>query len=231
MQLIRYEKARQAIAECKRVDEAKRIRDHAEAVRAYAHVAKDRTIEKDAQEIRLRAERRLGELLAAQKALPRDQGGGLNKGTAGRLPGRGKATAVAVNDRRGVDPTPTLDELGISKDLSARAQRLAALSASRFDEVIVEARARVDRIAPPLPRKESPEPDSDSGALLKKTHASYDVSCLANRRPWDEREVRTRVCGWLTVCLEDWWKGQPAAFLAMVREHVESLAVREDIEL
>ena len=50
------------------VDEAKRIRDVADAMRAYAKQAKNRQLEIDAAEIRIRAERRVGELIFRQKA-------------------------------------------------------------------------------------------------------------------------------------------------------------------
>jgi hypothetical protein len=40
--LIRYDAARKAIAAVHRVDEAKKIRDKAEAVRTYAKLAGDR---------------------------------------------------------------------------------------------------------------------------------------------------------------------------------------------
>src|SRR6266542_4340007 len=65
--LILYDAACRAVAECKTVDEAKDLRDKAEAMRAYAHQAKNRNLEIDAAAIRMRAERR-GELIAAQKA-------------------------------------------------------------------------------------------------------------------------------------------------------------------
>jgi hypothetical protein len=66
--LIRYDAARRALAQAKAVDEAKDIRDQAEAMRAYARQAKNRGLEIDAAEIRMRAERRLGELLNSAKA-------------------------------------------------------------------------------------------------------------------------------------------------------------------
>jgi hypothetical protein len=66
------------------------------------------------------AERRLGQMLIAHKALPREQGGGMNKGGRPRKTG---STEEPVSDRE-----VSLSALGIDKKLSSRAQRLAASS-------------------------------------------------------------------------------------------------------
>ena len=79
-------------------------------VRPATATALYRSLEVDAAEIRMRAVRRLGEMLAAQKA-----DGGLNRGTvvAGNKEGAGnRSPAVAIDDRRS-----KLSDAGISYDL------------------------------------------------------------------------------------------------------------------
>jgi F0F1-type ATP synthase membrane subunit b/b' len=56
-----------AIAACRRVDEAKEIRDKARAIEVYAAQALNRDAERQAAEIRVRAERRTGKLLKEMK--------------------------------------------------------------------------------------------------------------------------------------------------------------------
>jgi hypothetical protein len=73
--LIKYEAACLALAESHRVDEVKNIHDKTEAMRVYAIQAKNVDLEVMASEIRLRGERRLGELLIEAK-----QAGRLSRG-------------------------------------------------------------------------------------------------------------------------------------------------------
>ncbi len=92
-------------------------------------MAKDKSLEVDAAEIRIRSERRLGEMLAQQKA-----DGGLAQGVrmAGAKPGANDgSSAVVCDDRR--PAAPKLSDAGISKDLSARAQKLAAVPQEQFE--------------------------------------------------------------------------------------------------
>src|SRR5215211_626697 len=105
MELIRYDAACQALAEAKSYDEVKGILDTQAAIQAYARQAKNKDLEVDAAEIRIRAERRLGELIAEQKRTV-----GLHIG------GRPKKTP---DNLKGV----SLADVGIDYRLSSKAQK------------------------------------------------------------------------------------------------------------
>ena len=89
-------------------------------MRVYARQAKNRTLEVDAAEIRMRAERRLGELIKAQKETVGLQRGRLRRG--------------AKKEPR--DTRATLAEVGIDKKLSSRAQKLAMVPEEQFEGMI-----------------------------------------------------------------------------------------------
>jgi len=108
MNLVKYDAACRALAEAKSVDEVKLIRDKAQAIAAAARIAKNHGLEIDAAEIRIRAERRLGEMIRAQK-----EGEGL--APAGRPKKIG-------SDEEPISTIPTLAQVGISKKLSSRSQ-------------------------------------------------------------------------------------------------------------
>jgi len=132
-ELAKYEAAKHALAEAVRVDEVMDIRDKAAAISAAARVAKDRQLEIDASEIRIRAERRLGEMIREQK-----QGEGLNKGAAAG----GVKESPRGNYTEPRDTTPTLADIGISKKLSSRAQAIAAIPKDDFEITLDEHRAQ-----------------------------------------------------------------------------------------
>ena len=71
VKLVKWNNAKRAIMEAKSIDEVKAIRDKAEALRAYAKQAGESlTAQNDLCEIKLRAERRAGEMLK-EREMPR----------------------------------------------------------------------------------------------------------------------------------------------------------------
>jgi hypothetical protein len=107
--LTRLETACRLLAEARSLDEVKTIRDVAEAARVYAReVQLGLEALNDAAEIKLRAERRLGELLAATDL--RDGG-----------------DAARARSHRATEVRPRLRDLAISKSQSSRWQAIAAV--------------------------------------------------------------------------------------------------------
>ena len=155
--LTKYEAARRALAAARATDEAKDIRDKAEAMRVYARQAKDRQLEVDAAEIRIRAERRLGELIRAQKETM-----GLATG------GQPYHPTGSQKDPVGRGTVPTLSEAGIDKKLADRARKLAAVPQDRFEELVGEWRGKASassgRIAVSLTPQESGEISAKAAA-------------------------------------------------------------------
>lgn len=126
--LVKYEAACSALAAAKSVDEVKDVRDKAEALRLYARQAKNKQLEIDASEIRFRAERRIGELMAAQRE---------HFGTA-----QGRRSDLGLNSTQ--VEKPTLADAGIDKNLADRARKYAAVPEQEFEEILADRRERIE---------------------------------------------------------------------------------------
>ena len=111
-QLVRFDAMKAAVAACYDVDEITEIRNKAVALEAYFRVAKDPQPERQACEVRIRAERKAGQLLRE-----------MEKAKAPPGPGRGNKTPS--DDTRPFSETKTLKDLGISYDQSSKWQQLA----------------------------------------------------------------------------------------------------------
>src|SRR5690349_21360750 len=98
--LARYDQACRAIADALRVDEIVQIRDELE--------------------LRMRATRRLGQIIARQKQTVGLNGGALRRGS----------------ESEPRDERPTLADNGIKKRLSMQAQKLAAVAETEFEGLI-----------------------------------------------------------------------------------------------
>jgi len=119
--LIRYEQARTALAECHRVDEVKDIRDKAEAMAAYARQAKDQDLILWATEIKVRAERKCGELLRAVERAPGNR-----------------------TDRTSYEPVTkyqqALNDNNLNHMAASRFQQLASMSEEHFEAAVATAK-------------------------------------------------------------------------------------------
>jgi hypothetical protein len=136
--LVRYDAMCTAIAAAYAVDEVKDIRDKAVAIEVYAKQAHNIEAERQACEIRLRAERKCGELLRErEKAKPRGS-----------------------NQHEDVSRDPThprpLSDLGITRDQSSQWQKLATVPADLFERELQRERPTTNGIiaacAQPEPR-------------------------------------------------------------------------------
>jgi hypothetical protein len=146
--LIRYEAARAALAVACRVDEVVKVRDQAQRLRLDARQAKDRGMIADAAELRMRAECRLGQLLAAAKAagqLARGRPETPKAEPKSRPAKKGRTGSQTEKNGRDGRPFPRviLEAAGISKDLSASAQKLAGLPERTFTAVLAETREKI----------------------------------------------------------------------------------------
>jgi hypothetical protein len=119
--LVKYDAMCRAIDAAYKVDEVKEIRNKAVALEHYARQAKNVEAERLACEIRLRAERRAGQLLASMEKAK----GALKRGQ--ELP-RSNGTTTEV-----------LRDLGISEDQSSKWQKVAAVPQRSFDEALQQA--------------------------------------------------------------------------------------------
>lgn len=125
-QLVRYEQARQALAACHSVDEVKEIRDKAEAMAAYARLAKDTDMIQWATEIKVRAERQAGAMLTQ---MPKAQGVKFD----GRAPDGSFRQSHDVTAQ-------TLADVGVTKVQSSRWQSLASMTDEHFETAVATAK-------------------------------------------------------------------------------------------
>lgn len=119
--LTKYDAARYALSVAVEVDEVKDIRDKAEAMAAYARQAKDTELVQWATEIKVRAERRAGQMLAE---MPKQNGG----------------HAAKARSHDVTEVPKTLADIGITKNESSRWQKLAAVSDTQFEHAVAAAK-------------------------------------------------------------------------------------------
>jgi 16S rRNA G966 N2-methylase RsmD len=165
--LTLFDKARQALTEAHSIDEVKDVRDKAEALRIYMKQAGESLqMQNDVAEIKLRAERRAGELLQdMERAKPQDT--------------LARGNTVLPREER----PPTLADLGLSKMQSHRWQTIASMPEDAFEAHIAKTKTRnvelttasVLRLAKDLVRKEKQQEMAERGAQEVAATGAYQV--------------------------------------------------------
>ncbi|MFW6112584.1 MAG: MT-A70 family methyltransferase [Chloroflexota bacterium] len=121
--LVHFDTARQQLALAKSVDEVKQIRDQAEALKAYiSQQGASLEMQNEAAEIKLRAERKAGEMLAERENHP-----------------PGPESKDRLHD---VTYPPALEDLLITKMQSHRWQLEASLPDDKFEEWVTDIKSK-----------------------------------------------------------------------------------------
>ena len=115
-ELTKYEDAKRALAICASIDEAKDIQDKSEAMRLYAKMSENTELEVYVSTIKVRAQIRLGEIIAAMETAKNQH-----------VPAAGIATK-----------SQNLADAGISKSSANRYEQLAAIPAEVIEKTITE---------------------------------------------------------------------------------------------
>lgn len=157
--LTKYDEMRAALIHVHRIDELKDIRDKAEAIRRYLKQSGETLDNQNMMaEIRLRSDRRSGELL---EEMEKNEGG------------RPTETSDIVSP---VSP-PTLAELGITRKQSSRLQAIASIPEEVFDQHVEETKAKGKELTTSSLVKAAKQQE--------KQHRAE--AALSNVSPWGDR--------------------------------------------
>lgn len=213
--LTKYDAARYALSVAVEVDEVKDIRDKAEAMAAYARQAKDTELVQWATEIKVRAERRAGQMLAE---MPKAKGEIL----------RGNTMVPRGNEAK------TLADIGITKNESSRWQKLAAVTDTQFEEAVAAAKEVAGEVTtaamlraakacePPKPAPVAPAPAPAPAVVEPEAEAPPEYTQLdAAHDQINELQAALAVATMGDVSEED--KSYAATLIAELRAENTSL--------
>lgn len=184
--ITRIERAIEAAATPEQIRKVIALADAAVAF-ANTYFKEQREMIQRAKSVKLQAERKLGEILAA---MPKATGGQPYQAT-------GSASAP-------VDRAPTLADLGIDKKVSARARKLAALPAEQFAAVVagdvpvsrvVASKPALSRRAPQRTkaaeaRREAVSQAQANHVSMLVTYARMTIKELQSERDLSDEEIK-----------------------------------------
>lgn len=148
-----------AIRECHQVDEVKMMRDQARALEEYMKQAQNQEAERKACEIRIRAERRAGEIL-------RD----MEKAKGGDIAGASRPKIAGNTPLPSNDSPKTLADLGINKMQSSRYQALANIPEDIFEQHLADPVVKPSTVGLITRAKEAPitQPPIDATPQIER---------------------------------------------------------------
>jgi len=128
--LTHFDRAKRELELAASIDEVKKIRDQAEALRQYARQQKlSLEMQNRCAEIKIRAERRAGDILLDMEKNP-----------------GGQAEHESYLSHDGTGRTPKLADLGITRNQSSRWQSIASIPEKDFDERVEEIKGKGEEL-------------------------------------------------------------------------------------
>jgi hypothetical protein len=125
-ELALYDNAVKALEEAVAIDEVKEVHNQAVAIRLYAKQSDNRELEANAVKIRMRAMRKMGELL---QQMDKNKGGNFS-----RAIDNPPEQIQAPDQFASLNNKPlTIEELGVDRHLSSQAQKLADQTEEKFE--------------------------------------------------------------------------------------------------
>lgn len=157
-ELAAWNDAKRAIAAITTIHEAIELGDKAEAMQVYARRSKDVELIKKATEVRERAQRKLGELMASMPKAP---------------PGGDRGADGQFNHRVSEKPEgpPALAELGIDKNLANRARKNAKMDEAAFEVHVEKVKSAAAGEKKPKRKTTSPE-ELRARAIIEEQRAA-----------------------------------------------------------
>lgn len=175
--LVRFDAARQALAEARSIDEVKTVRDQAEALRLYLKQSNQSLeMQNDVAEIKLRAERKGGDLF---RAIQRDSGG------------RPENTTHA---EQSLTPLQQAEQdSGVATVMRQRWELAASVPDEEFEQHVKDTKARRDelttasvlRLAKSRQHDERRQANAELVEIVKPLHDLNPHPTIVIDPPWD----------------------------------------------
>lgn len=162
-----YENAKTALIECNSIDECKGWVDQAAAMRIYAGQMKDESLMRLASQIRMRAERRVGEIINDSVSEPEDN-----------LPQNRK-----VGGEPSVTAKATAKDAGLTSRQMKEAQQIAKLDEPTFESIVENKRPVTKKSLTQAYKKQKQNKELEEGVVvILKKEEGYPLYWVARLR-------------------------------------------------